>query len=107
MELTGAKLTRNLRHCRLNGMMLTVRAITAGLVCALTIAACGGGEGPAPAGSAPAGSAPAGAASAPAPTGGGGQINGAGATFPNPIYSKWFDEYNKLNPKVRINYQSV
>ena len=35
------------------------------------------------------------------------QINGAGATFPNPIYSKWFDEYNKQHPNVRINYQSV
>ena len=35
------------------------------------------------------------------------QINGAGATFPNPIYSKWFDEYGKLNPKVRINYQPI
>ena len=34
------------------------------------------------------------------------QINGAGATFPNPLYSKWFDEYNKLHPNVRINYQS-
>ena len=36
-----------------------------------------------------------------------GQINGAGATFPNPIYSKWFSEYNKLRPDVRINYQSL
>jgi phosphate transport system substrate-binding protein len=35
------------------------------------------------------------------------QINGAGATFPNPIYSKWFDEYNKQHANVRINYQSV
>jgi phosphate transport system substrate-binding protein len=35
------------------------------------------------------------------------QINGAGATFPNPIYSKWFDEYNKAHPNVAINYQSV
>src|SRR5436190_6687567 len=35
------------------------------------------------------------------------QINGAGATFPNPLYSKWFDEYGKLHPNVRINYQSV
>ena len=34
-------------------------------------------------------------------------INGAGATFPNPIYSKWFSEYNKLHPEVRINYQSI
>src|SRR5262245_41988687 len=35
------------------------------------------------------------------------QINGAGATFPNPIYSKWFAEYNKLHPNVQINYQSL
>jgi phosphate transport system substrate-binding protein len=35
------------------------------------------------------------------------QINGAGATFPYPIYSKWFSEYNKLHPNVRINYQSI
>jgi phosphate transport system substrate-binding protein len=35
------------------------------------------------------------------------QINGAGATFPNPIYSKWFAEYNKLKPNVRINYQPI
>ena len=35
------------------------------------------------------------------------QITGAGATFPNPIYSKWFSEYNKLHPEVEINYQSV
>src|SRR6266700_3247698 len=35
------------------------------------------------------------------------QINGAGATFPNPIYSKWFSEYNKLHSNVEINYQSI
>ncbi|MGE5244947.1 MAG: phosphate ABC transporter substrate-binding protein PstS [Betaproteobacteria bacterium] len=35
------------------------------------------------------------------------QINGAGATFPYPIYSKWFSEYNKLHPSVQINYQSI
>jgi phosphate transport system substrate-binding protein len=34
-------------------------------------------------------------------------INGAGATFPNPIYSKWFDEYHKQNGDIEINYQSV
>jgi phosphate transport system substrate-binding protein len=34
-------------------------------------------------------------------------INGAGATFPYPIYSKWFSEYNRLNPGIRINYQSL
>ena len=35
------------------------------------------------------------------------QINGAGATFPYPIYSKWFSEYDKLHPEVEINYQSI
>lgn len=34
-------------------------------------------------------------------------INGAGATFPYPIYSKWFSEYRKIQSNVRINYQSV
>jgi phosphate transport system substrate-binding protein len=35
------------------------------------------------------------------------QINGAGATFPAPIYTKWFSEYNKLHPDIRINYQPL
>jgi phosphate transport system substrate-binding protein len=34
-------------------------------------------------------------------------INGAGATFPYPIYSKWFDEFHKLHPDTQINYQSI
>src|SRR5712692_9042743 len=34
-------------------------------------------------------------------------INGAGATFPYPIYAKWFDEYHKLHPDIQINYQSI
>jgi phosphate transport system substrate-binding protein len=34
-------------------------------------------------------------------------INGAGATFPYPIYSKWFDEYTRIDPSVRFNYQSI
>jgi phosphate transport system substrate-binding protein len=34
-------------------------------------------------------------------------INGAGATFPYPIYSKWFAEYNKIKSGVQINYQSI
>ena len=37
----------------------------------------------------------------------GGLINGAGATFPYPLYSKWFDAYQKIDPAVKINYQSV
>jgi phosphate transport system substrate-binding protein len=35
------------------------------------------------------------------------QINGAGATFPYPIYSKWFDQYHKVHPNAEINYQSI
>jgi phosphate transport system substrate-binding protein len=35
------------------------------------------------------------------------KITGAGATFPNPIYSKWFSEYSASHPGVQINYQSV
>lgn len=34
-------------------------------------------------------------------------LNGAGATFPNPMYSKWFSEYHKLHPEVQINYQPI
>jgi phosphate transport system substrate-binding protein len=34
-------------------------------------------------------------------------LQGAGATFPYPLYSKWVSEYQKANPKVRINYQSI
>ena len=34
-------------------------------------------------------------------------ISGAGATFPYPIYSKWFNEYSQIHPDVKINYQSI
>ena len=34
-------------------------------------------------------------------------VNGAGATFPYPIYSKWFSEYSQQHPNVKINYQSI
>jgi phosphate transport system substrate-binding protein len=34
-------------------------------------------------------------------------LNGAGATFPYPLYSKWMSEYNKQHPNIRINYQSI
>jgi ABC-type phosphate transport system substrate-binding protein len=61
--------------------------------------ACSGGGAPSSSASAPT------AGESPAATPG--QINGAGATFPPPIYSKWFAEYNKLHPDVRINYQSI
>jgi phosphate transport system substrate-binding protein len=50
------------------------------------------------------------AASAPAPVpsqAGPIALNGAGATFPNPLYSKWIAEYNKQFPNIRINYQPI
>jgi phosphate transport system substrate-binding protein len=34
-------------------------------------------------------------------------LNGAGATFPYPIYSKWFNEYHNLHPDIQFNYQSI
>lgn len=34
-------------------------------------------------------------------------ITGAGATFPYPMYSKWFNEYHKMHPELEINYQSL
>ena len=34
-------------------------------------------------------------------------LNGAGATFPNPMYQKWFSEYHKAHPEVQFNYQSI
>ena len=34
-------------------------------------------------------------------------ITGAGATFPYPLYSKWFSEYQKIEPNVQLNYQSI
>ncbi|MGD0729760.1 MAG: phosphate ABC transporter substrate-binding protein PstS [Terracidiphilus sp.] len=35
------------------------------------------------------------------------KLTGAGATFPYPIYSKWFSEYSRAHPGVEINYQSI
>jgi phosphate transport system substrate-binding protein len=35
------------------------------------------------------------------------KLNGAGATFPYPMYSKWFNEYHKIHPDIEINYQSI
>jgi phosphate transport system substrate-binding protein len=49
-------------------------------------------------------------AASPAATSAGGAsiaISGAGATAPNPLYQRWFQEYNKLNPNIQISYDSV
>src|SRR5690348_11522354 len=34
-------------------------------------------------------------------------LQGTGATFPAPLYQRWFSEYNKLHPEVQINYQAL
>ena len=72
--------------------MKTLTAILATV--ALTMACGGGSSGPVrpPSEASPSGTV---------------QINGAGATFPYPVYSKWFSEYNTLHPTVQINYQSI
>lgn len=68
------------------------------LTCGLSLAACGGDEGaPSPRDMAAGGGAP---------TGDVVTLTGAGATFPYPIYSKWFSAYGEQNP-VRVNYQSI
>jgi len=35
------------------------------------------------------------------------KLQGAGATFPNPLYQKWFSEYNKITPSAKFDYQSI
>lgn len=48
-------------------------------------------------------------AASPVANGGGGNISitGAGASFPAPLYQRWFSEYNKQKPNIRVSYQSV
>ena len=75
-------------------MTMTRYMRAACLMAAFAVTACGGNQSQTTESSAPA----AGATT---------QINGAGATFPNPIYSKWFSEYNKLHPNIQINYQPI
>jgi len=50
---------------------------------------------------------PASSSAAPAPVPATIALTGAGATFPYPVYSKWFSDYNKLHPDIQINYQSI
>ncbi|MFO0587734.1 MAG: phosphate ABC transporter substrate-binding protein PstS [Polyangiaceae bacterium] len=68
-----------------------------GLLAMVALVGCSGGGGSAPAGSG-SGSPAAGTAVA---------LTGAGATFPYPLYTKWVAEYDKANPGVAINYQSI
>ncbi|NJR67071.1 MAG: phosphate ABC transporter substrate-binding protein PstS, partial [Leptolyngbyaceae cyanobacterium CRU_2_3] len=47
------------------------------------------------------------AGTSPAAGGGSATLSGAGASFPAPLYQRWFADYNKANPGVQISYQSV
>jgi phosphate transport system substrate-binding protein len=71
------------------------RIFPAALAALLVLSACGGSETARSAGD-----------STQAATGGGVALTGAGATFPNPIYAKWFDAYAR-ETGVKINYQSI
>jgi phosphate transport system substrate-binding protein len=74
-------------------MRLKARALTIGILAmAVFAAACGGGGPVTPNGNG---------------AGGAIALQGAGATFPYPLYSKWISEFNKRNPNVKIDYQSI
>lgn len=81
-------------------MTRVFRGVAPAVAAALLLAACGGGDA--------GGSSPADMAKKAEGAGGGGTTTllGAGATFPNPIYQKWFSEYGKGSP-VRVNYQPI
>jgi phosphate transport system substrate-binding protein len=79
--------------------MFPRRTLITGLLCALV--ACKGGQSSDAA--KPATSEPAPAAKKEEAV----SLTGAGATFPYPLYSKWIAEYAKINPNVKINYQSI
>jgi phosphate transport system substrate-binding protein len=81
--------------------MLHRRALTIGIpaLLALTLAGCGGGNEQGP--------APASPTNPPKSSGSALQLTGAGATFPYPIYSKWFQTYHDAHSEVEVNYQSI
>ncbi len=74
----------------------TLSRVALAAAAALSIIACQKSE-----------TASSGTAATPAATGNIVTINGAGATFPYPIYSKWFDEYHTAHPEIHVNYQSI
>jgi phosphate transport system substrate-binding protein len=85
--------------------ILARRQVWLAPVLALTfsLTACGGSQTQAPT------NAPTNAPEGAAPPGGGRSVSltGAGASFPAPLYQRWFSEYNKQNPNVQVTYQSV
>lgn len=80
----------------------SVLAITIVMALIVVLSACGGGAAPT---SVP--SAPPSTQQAPASSSGAVAINGAGATFPYPLYSRWFYDYAFVDPSVKFNYQAI
>jgi ABC-type phosphate transport system substrate-binding protein len=90
------------------------RALAVGILAAVLLAACS--NTPAAQSSSPSASSSAGASAStsghpldqvpPAPNFNG-NIAGAGATFPNPIYQQWLVDYNKDNPNIKVSYDSI
>ncbi|WP_377474573.1 MAG: phosphate ABC transporter substrate-binding protein PstS [Microcoleus anatoxicus] len=99
----------------INSHRLTT-AISA-MAIALSLAACGGGSTTTSSSPSPSDSAASPGASPVAATGTATPsklalasdvaLTAAGASFPAPLYQRWFQDFNKINPKVQINYQSV
>jgi phosphate transport system substrate-binding protein len=79
--------------------------LTSLLTFTVSLASCGGSTPTSPPQATPGGT-PGGS---PTPAAGGKAVSltGAGASFPAPLYQKWFSEYNKINPNVQVSYQSV
>jgi phosphate transport system substrate-binding protein len=84
-------------HAANRGVPMSIRSFPLAALVGLAVVACGGDKSP---------GAGATADSAAGPATRGSALTGAGATFPNPIYTKWFDTYAKATG-VRINYQSI
>jgi phosphate transport system substrate-binding protein len=92
-------------------------AAVAGLLMTLTLGACSAGTAgsnvagsaatPATSGAAPSGSAGSGAGAAPAPASAAVTLNGAGATFPKPLYDVWFQTFTDKYSNVQFNYQAI
>jgi phosphate transport system substrate-binding protein len=86
------------------GFISLKRKVFLAPVIALTVGltSCGGGQSPTT-------TNPEGGGAPQAGGGGGSKVSltGAGASFPAPLYQRWFSEYNKVNPNVQVSYQSV
>lgn len=101
LQSSSRKVTPRLRFA------LTLGILAIALQFMFTGTGCSGG--PQPSAVLPGATKPAGSAAAPTvpANSGAALINGAGATFPYPLYSRWFYEYALVDPTAKFNYQSI